>query len=89
MHHGLSQEECEAEGMLAIIAGSETTASVMRITMLSLLSSPAIYQKLKEVIRDTVQSGDVSHPITYDQAKAIPYLRVRTKPHSSFSGTNH
>lgn len=62
--------------MLALIAGSETTASAMRITFLCLLSSPPVYQKLKTVIKEAVSSGKLSDPISYDQAKGIPYLRV-------------
>lgn len=77
MQHGLGQEDCEAEGLLALVAGSETTASVMRITMLCLLSSPPVYQKLKEAVNQSIRDG-VSQPITFEQAKAIPYLRVRT-----------
>lgn len=77
IQHGVSQEECEAEGLLAIIAGSETTASVMRITFMCLLTSPPTYQKLKTVVKDAVSSGDVSNPISFESAKEIPYLRVR------------
>ncbi|KUI63769.1 Pisatin demethylase [Cytospora mali] len=76
IQHGISQEECEAEGMLALIAGSETTASVMRITLLCILSSPPVYQKLKNVVKDAVTSGAVSNPISYEEAKSIPYLRA-------------
>ncbi|ROW16730.1 hypothetical protein VPNG_01459 [Cytospora leucostoma] len=76
IQHGVTQEECEAEGLLAIIAGSETTASVMRMTFLCLLSSPKIYQKLKTVVREAVDSGTLPHPISYEAAKSIPYLRA-------------
>lgn len=62
--------------MLSLVAGSETTASVMRITFLCLVSSPPIYNKLKAVVKEAVSSGAITEPISYEVAKEIPYLRV-------------
>lgn len=62
--------------MLSLIAGSETTASVMRITFLCLLSSAPVYRKLKAVVKEAVSSGTVAGPISYGVAKEMPYLRV-------------
>ncbi|KAH8780172.1 BcABA1, cytochrome P450 monooxygenase [Diaporthe sp. PMI_573] len=76
IHHGLTQQESEAEGMLSLIAGSETTASVMRITLLSLISSPPVYNKLKDAVREALKSGTITEPISYATAKEIPYLRA-------------
>lgn len=77
MQHGLSEKECVAEGLLAIAAGSETTATIMRIILLCLLSNPPVYAKLKASVKDTVTKGSVSEPISYAEAKGIPYLQVR------------
>jgi cytochrome P450 len=76
MQHGLNQDECEAEALLALVAGSETTASVLRTSMLHLLSTAHVYQKLKAVIKQCVEAGTVSSPISIAQAQDIPYLRV-------------
>lgn len=76
IQHGVTQKQCEAEGILALIAGSETTASVMRVTLLSILSSPPVYQKLKATVKEAVSNGTVSSPISYEEAKGIPYLRA-------------
>ncbi|KAK1638423.1 BcABA1, cytochrome P450 monooxygenase [Colletotrichum phormii] len=73
--NGMTQQECEAEGLFALVAGSDTTASVIRITMLHLMCNPRIYHKFKGVIRDAVASG-VSTPITFDQGSKIPFLRA-------------
>lgn len=62
--------------MLGLVAGSETTASVMRITLLCLISSPPVYQKLKAVVKEAVSRGAVTEPISYSVAKEIPYLKV-------------
>lgn len=74
--HGLSREECESECLFMIIAGSDTTASVMRILMLCLLSTPRVYARLKAEIEGAQKNG-VSEPITVEQARSIPYLHVR------------
>jgi cytochrome P450 len=74
--HGYSQEQCEAECIFMVFAGSDTTASVMRTTMLYLMSTPHVYQKFKSEIVAAVRAG-VSTPITVEQARSIPYLQVR------------
>lgn len=76
MRHGMSQRECEAEGLLALVAGSETSSSVMRATMLCLMSSPTIYYKFKKMVREAIDAGTVSSPITASEAKNLPYLQV-------------
>ncbi|KAK7709818.1 hypothetical protein SLS64_006060 [Diaporthe eres] len=76
IQNGLTQQESSAEGMLSLVAGSETTASVMRITFLCLVSSPPIYNKLKAVVKEAVSSGGITDPISYEVAKEIPYLRA-------------
>lgn len=62
--------------MLSLVAGSEKIASVMRITFLCLVSSPPIYNKLKDVVKEAVSNGAVTEPISYEVATEIPYLRV-------------
>ena len=61
-----------------LVAGSETTASVIRVTMLCLMSSPRVYKKLKAEIKRAVSAGEVSSPIQLDEARRIPYLQVST-----------
>lgn len=73
MQHGLNEQECVAEGLLALAAGSETTATVMRMTLLSLLASPPVYHALKAEVRATHVAEPV---ITMAQARELPYLRV-------------
>lgn len=59
-----------------IIAGSDTTASAIRVTMLHIMTCPQVYNKLKEEIRDAVIGGKVSSPIKFEEAKGLPYLQV-------------
>lgn len=60
-----------------IIAGSDTTASALRITMLSIMTCPRVYNKLKKEIRDAVIDRKVANPIKFEEAKQLSYLQVR------------
>ena len=59
-----------------IIAGSDTSASTLRVTLLYLMTCPQVYLKLKQEIEDSVRAGRVSNPIAMDEAKSLPYLQV-------------
>ncbi|KAI6084808.1 BcABA1, cytochrome P450 monooxygenase [Hypoxylon rubiginosum] len=74
--HGLERQECETEALFMIIAGFENTASVIRTTFLYLMTNPRVYQKFKEEIKQVVRDGRASSPITYEEAKRIPYLQA-------------
>ncbi|KAJ8122629.1 hypothetical protein ONZ43_g1221 [Nemania bipapillata] len=74
--NGLSEIDCQTEALFMFIAGSETTASVMRITLLYLIATPTAYQKLKAEIKTALESGRVSNPITAAEAKQLPYLQA-------------
>ncbi|GKT90344.1 pisatin demethylase [Colletotrichum tofieldiae] len=70
--HGLDQVECETEGLFMIIAGTESTASAIRSALVHAMTSPLVYQKLKDEIHTAVREGKVSSPITFQEAKALP-----------------
>jgi len=80
MRHGLSQPQCEAECVVQIIAGSDTTGTTIRTALLHLLSTPLIYNRFMQEARSAMAEGLVSPsaPITYEQAKKLPYLEVRS-----------
>lgn len=61
---------------IQIPAGAETTTSAIQGTFLHLLSSPRAYQKLKGEILEAIQQGRISDPVTYEEAKQLPYLKV-------------
>lgn len=77
VRNGLSLEACISEALFAQAAGSDTVASAIRCTMLYLMTTPRVYQKLKHVVKESVEEGRVSSPITHDEARKIPYLQVR------------
>lgn len=62
--------------MFTIGAGSETTASTIRFTMLHLITLPRAYNKLKQTVSEAVKGGLVSNPIQQEEARKLPYLQV-------------
>lgn len=76
MRHGIEKGPAIAEAPLQLIAGAETSSTVIRSTMGCLMTSPQVYQRLKVHINEAVQSGAASSPITMDEAKRLPYLQV-------------
>ncbi|KFA77850.1 hypothetical protein S40288_09765 [Stachybotrys chartarum IBT 40288] len=91
IRHGLTQQECSSEAFVQILAGSDTSATTMRVVLLHLLSNPPMYHKLQKEIDDGIAAGAISSPITNAEAREMPYLQaiikegLRIKP--SASGT--
>ncbi|KIW13508.1 hypothetical protein PV08_08696 [Exophiala spinifera] len=75
IRHGLSQKDAESETMIQILAGSDTTASAIRATMLHLLTNPPVLNKLLAEI----QSSKLSDPIKDSEARMMPYLQAVIK----------
>ncbi|KAM7201549.1 Cytochrome P450 [Naviculisporaceae sp. PSN 640] len=77
IRHGISQKQCGAEIILALLAGSETTAGAIRCTIFHILKTPQVYQRLQKEIDQAVQEGKVSRPIiSLSEAKSLPYLQA-------------
>ncbi|KAI1211765.1 cytochrome P450 [Annulohypoxylon truncatum] len=76
VRHGVSQRRCESEILFQIIAGSDTTATAIRGTMLSMLASPLVYFRLREEIDTAIAEGRISSPIKLDEAKNLEYLQA-------------
>jgi cytochrome P450 len=76
IRHGLSQRKCETEALIQIIAGSDTTATIIRVAMLYLMSTPRAYRALQAEIDAGIRSGRVSSPVTSAEAQDMPYLQV-------------
>lgn len=79
LQHGLTREEAEGEALVNIIAGSDTTATSIRTTMLYLMSSPQVYRKLAHEVRTAAAEGRLSTPITDEEARSLPYLQAVIK----------
>src|SRR3569833_1993190 len=82
MRHGLSREQCEAECVVQIIAGSDTTGTTIRMVFILDMVTTVIYTSFMKEARSAMDSGLVpsSTPITYEQGKKLPYLQVCDEP---------
>lgn len=79
IRHGLDQAEASRESLLNVVAGSDTTATTIRVMMLNLLSNPVAYRKLQKEIDDGIRLGNISSPITDAEARKLPYLQAAIK----------
>jgi len=90
MRHGLSREQCEAECVVQIIAGSDTTGTTIRTALMFVLGTPRIYNRFMKEARSAMDAGLVpsSTPITYEQGKKLPYLQVCDQQDIRATGEN-
>ncbi|RYP45873.1 hypothetical protein DL768_007830 [Monosporascus sp. mg162] len=88
IRNGLNRQQCESEALLQIIAGSDSTAIVIRCTILFLATTPHAYRRLQEEIDLAIAEGRVSTPITYAEAKALPYLQAVINESRRYHPTN-
>ncbi|KAK3726122.1 hypothetical protein LTR37_000270 [Vermiconidia calcicola] len=73
VNKGLSQLQCEVEAELQIVAGSDSTTTVLRCTLFLILGNPVAYMKLRAEI--DANTGIISYPvIKYNEAQKLPYL---------------
>ncbi|OAP64768.1 hypothetical protein AYL99_00740 [Fonsecaea erecta] len=81
IRHGLTQLEAESESLLQILAGSDSTATTIRMTFMYILTNPAVYAKLRGEIDAAIQAGHISFPVvTHAEAnQALPYLQACIK----------
>jgi cytochrome P450 len=79
VRNGIPQKQIEAELLLQIIAGSDTTASAIRSTLLRLLTSPRVLTKLRAEVDAAVADGKVSSPIQQKESKQLLYLQAVVK----------
>ncbi|KAF5531626.1 pisatin demethylase [Fusarium phyllophilum] len=74
--HGLTKNECEIESIFMFVAGSDTTASVIRAGMLHILATPHVYSRLKREIANTIREGRASRPISNAESLFQPYIQA-------------
>jgi cytochrome P450 len=78
--HGLTREEAESESVLQLLAGSDSTATSIRVTLLYLLTHPVAFAKLRSEIDQAVDSGTATLPIvSYSKGVQMPYLQACIK----------
>ncbi|KAF6812422.1 cytochrome P450 [Colletotrichum sojae] len=73
---GLTKRQCEAEALLQILAGSDSTGNAIRSMMLSIVSSPQVYNRLQQELDEASTKNLISSPISLAEAKKLPYLQA-------------
>lgn len=77
---GLTQEELESETLTQITAGSDSTASSLRLTLHFISTSPPILARLLAEARAAIKAGNISRPVIKDaEARQLPYLQACIK----------
>ncbi len=74
--HGLARDDAEGEAVVQIIAGSDTSATAIRSTLLFLITNPQVYLHLQREIDLRIRDGRISSPITDAEARQFPYLQA-------------
>ncbi|KIH92465.1 Cytochrome P450 family protein [Sporothrix brasiliensis 5110] len=74
--HGLGRDDAEGEAVVQIIAGSDTSATAIRSTLLYIITNPHVYTRLQREIDEGVRAGRISSPISDAEARNFPYLQA-------------
>lgn len=74
---GLTRDELISEVTIQFFVGSDTVASLIRMTFLFLLSNPTVYSALQTEIDSAISAGLISSPISDSEARQhLPYLQA-------------
>lgn len=77
---GLTQEELESETLTQITAGSDSTASALRIMLLLISTNPLVQSRVLAEARAAIKDGKISRPLIKDaEARQLPYLQACIK----------
>ncbi|KAK0621927.1 cytochrome P450 [Bombardia bombarda] len=76
INRGMKRDELISDILLQILAGSETTSTVIRMTLLHLINTPSALRRLTREIDQGIASGKISAPVTNAQCRAMPYLQA-------------
>ncbi|MCJ1251737.1 hypothetical protein MMC30_008974 [Trapelia coarctata] len=77
LRHGLNAKELEGAVQIQLVAGSDTTATGLRATLLYLITNPRVLRRLRLEIDEAIASGRVSRPVIQShESKQLPYLQA-------------
>lgn len=76
IRHGMTERQCYTESLFQIAAGSDTTATAIRATLLYIMTTPRAYHALQAEIDGAIKAGKISNPATNAEANNLPYLQV-------------
>ncbi|KAK3352631.1 cytochrome P450 [Lasiosphaeria hispida] len=73
---GLRGDELYSELYTSMVAGSDSSGSMIRLAVALLVVTPAAYQKLNTEIAARIAQGKLSTPAKDIEARAMPYLQA-------------
>lgn len=77
---GLTQAELESETLTQITAGSDSTASSLRLTLHFISTNPHVLSRLLAEANAGIEAGRISRPVIKDaEARQLPYLQACIK----------
>ncbi|KAJ4418717.1 hypothetical protein N0V82_005390 [Gnomoniopsis sp. IMI 355080] len=76
VRRGVDRRQCETEVLLQIVAGSDTVATPIRGTLLYLLSTPHVYEKLRTEIDGFFAGRSDAETVKNSEALQLPYLQA-------------
>jgi cytochrome P450 len=76
VRHGLTKDEVFTEAVLQILAGSDTTATAIRSTMLYVITHPRVYFRLQAEVDEVVASGAAPEIVSDSCLRNMPYLQA-------------
>ncbi|KAI4866921.1 cytochrome P450 [Hypoxylon rubiginosum] len=86
VRYGVSPEQCKSEIVFQILAGSDTTAHAIRATMLNIITSPRVYERIRVEIDAAIADGRIqSSPAKAEEVKQLPYMQAVIREGLRFS----
>ncbi|KAK3314261.1 pisatin demethylase [Apodospora peruviana] len=83
VRHGLTQEEAESEVIMQILAGSDTTATAIRSTILRIITNPLVFSRIHTELASAGISATNPPPSEvisdHDSRTKLPYIQAVIK----------
>lgn len=77
--NGLTESQIADNVLVQLLAGSDTTVSVLRATFVYLTSNPHVYHRLQTECDEVAKSVPLDEIISYQRATEMPYLSACLK----------
>lgn len=82
----MTDEEIKVEALVLMVAATDTTAAFVGSFVQSIISNPAVYQRLRKEIQAFESEGKLAPGIvSYEQAQTLPYFSACIKESLRFS----
>lgn len=75
----VTKDDVLSAGITNVGAGTDTTAISISAVIYHLWNNPRYLHRLRQELDERENRGEISSPITYEQANAIPYLQAIIK----------